>query len=147
MSADILEMLKVKKQFMDIKKFLANLPKDGTTHLNDAKALEFLNWANSNISSDLLYKVHKYERKTKQLKDFMLVDKKSECEEKSDAAKERYAKSTEEYRKVANEYADAEALLEWFKNTKEDLKAGVYVMRSAGHAIKEDFKGMPDNGE
>jgi hypothetical protein len=81
----------------------------------------------------------------KRSKEDVVGDKKAVSEEKSEAGKERDAKTSPEYRAVADDLAITEVALNKINNLKKFFDGGVYVMRSRQANQKKDWHSTPTN--
>lgn len=88
---------------------------------------------------DIIAKVTDYVNKKKALKEDTYIDLKNEApadEYKSDAARDRYALSQEEYRKARDDYNNAEALLSWLKAKAKTYESAMFVIKD----IREEHR-------
>lgn len=93
--------------------------------------------------SELHAKAEYYAEKAKRLRDDCLTDKTTQSDEKSEAAKSRWAKGTEEYRKLADERVVAKVLLNHLTSYKKFFDNMVYVMRSKQDKEARDWQSTP----
>jgi hypothetical protein len=100
-------------------------------HLITAKVTKLL--------SDVDYYVNVLDRK----KDDKLGDLKAVSEEKSEAGKERDAKTKQEYRDIANDLAVGEVTLRKIINLKKWFDQGVFTCRSRQANQKKDWHTQP----
>jgi hypothetical protein len=139
---DLIAKLKIGKQIKRVTSLQTGVP--DVIDADTALALHIKFWQVKTIISDMYIKVRRYELGKKLDRDTMLVDLKSESEEKSEAAKERYAMAQESWRKLQGEAKEAEVLREWLELKREDFSQAIYVTRTLLEQYKQDKNSMPN---
>lgn len=105
-------------------------------------------WQVKTILSDIVIKAKRYEIQKKLERDFELVDLQSECNNddyRSEAAKERYAKSQDSWRNLQKQTKEAEALREWLELKRDDFTQAIYVTKTVLDQEHQDRRDMPKN--
>ena len=101
-------------------------------------------WQVKSIISDILIKAKRYELDKKFERNKELVDLKSECEEKSEAAKERYAMAQDSWRKLQEASKEAQILREWLELKREDFSQAIYIAKTVLEQNRQDKIDMPN---
>ena len=120
-----------------------SVPKGGEIPVDLASTLQTQCWLMTSDISTLHTRVAYYANKMERVKEDTLNDKKRISEEKSEAAKERNAKCTNEYRLVADEYAVAKVLLNDITSLKKFFDNGIYTNRSRQDKEARDWQSAP----
>jgi len=135
-----LDKLNVYSQARALKKII---PVDGKMTGDTASTLQTRCALITAELSELHAKAEYYAEKAKRLRDDCLTDKTALSQEKSEAAKQREAKSSEEYRKLADERVVAKVLLNHLTSYKKFFDNMVYVMRSKQDKEARDWQSTP----
>lgn len=140
---ELIKQLKMEEEYLRILAFKKTIPEDGNIPVDLASTLQTKCWLVSLDITMLTTRAENHRDRMKELREDVLNDKKAECEEKAENAKERYAKSTKEYREARNAYHTAETLLNNINSVKRFFENGVYVMRSRQDKEARDWQSTP----
>ena len=140
---ELIKQLKMEEEYLRILTFKNTIPEDGNIPVDVASTLQTKCWLISADLTTLTTKAEVHEGKMKGFREDTLSDKKAECEEKAENAKERFAKSTPEYRTARDAYYIATALLNNLNSLKRFFENGVYVMRSRQDKEAKDWQATP----
>jgi hypothetical protein len=105
--------------------------------------LHVLFWQIKTKLSDMVTKAERYELDIKQQRDNTDVDIQSECEEKSEAGKQRVSKADKRWRDLQDKRLEAQVLTNYLKMKREDFDQAVYVMRTAITSGRRDEQSTP----
>jgi len=120
------------------------IPKSGEIPPDNALVLHVLFWQIKTKLSDMVTKAERHELNAKQKRDNIDVDIQSECEEKSEAAKQRVSKADKRWRKLQDDRLEAKVLVQYLKMKRDDFDQAVYVMRTILTYGKKDQESMPE---
>lgn len=140
---ELIKKLKMEEEYLRILAFKKTIPEDGNIPVDSASVFQTKCWLISADLTALTTRAEVHEGKMKGLREDTLNDKKAECEEKAENAKERFAKSTPEYRIARDAYYKATALLNNITSLKRFFENGVYVMRSRQDKEARDWQATP----
>ena len=119
------------------------IPKSGEITPNEAIVFHVLFWQMKTKLSDMVTKAERYELDIKQQRDNMDVDIQSECEEKSEAGKQRVSKLDTRWRELQNKRLEAQTFTNYLKMKREDFDQAVYVMRTSVTYGHKDEQSTP----
>jgi len=140
---DLITKLKIEKQVQQVTSLQTNVP--DVISADEALALHIKFWQVKSVISDIYVKSHRYELNKKLERDTILIDLKSESEEKSEAAKERDAMGKESWRTAQKESKEAEVLREWLGLKRDDFSQAIYVTRTILEQYRQDKSSMPES--
>ena len=141
---NLISKLKIENQVKQITSLQTGVP--DIINSDEALALHIKFWQVKSVISDIYIKARRYELEKKLERDTELIDLKSESEEKSEAAKERYAMAQESWRKLQQESKEAEVLREWLELKRDDFSQAIYVTRTILEQYRQDKNSMPSDG-
>ena len=133
------------KIYDEMKALVISIPKDGNISGDLASTLQNKNWLITQKVSKLLGDLEERVVILERRKEDILGDKRAISQEKSETAKDRDAKCTEEYRAVADELAVTKVAFNKVQNQKKFFDNGVYVMRSRQDYEKRDWHSTPNS--
>jgi hypothetical protein len=140
---ELITQLGMMEDYQKVLALKAQIPEDGIIPVDLASTLQTKCWLVSADLTALHTRAEIHEGKAKRLREDTLIDKKAECEEKTDVAKGNYAKASTEYRAACESYNVALALLNNVASLKKFFENGVYVMRSRQDKEARDWQSTP----
>lgn len=135
-----LDTIGIYKQALVLKN---KVPSDGIINCELASTLQNQFGTITLELSILLAKAEYYFEKAERLRDDCLTRKTGESQEKSEAAKVREARASDEYKALADERAVAKVLLNHMRDFKKSFDSMVYVMRSRQEKETRDWQSTP----
>lgn len=139
---NLIKKLKITKQIKQVTSLQTGVP--DVINADEALALHVKFWQVKTVISDVYIKARRYELEKKLERDMVMVDLKTESEEKSEAAKERYAMTQDRWRKLQQERQEAEVLREWLELKRDDFSQAIYVTRTILEQYRQDRSSMPE---
>ena len=138
----LIQELKLEKGIKEIIRFKKSVPKG---HINqiEAEKLYPVCWHMFGRCNDLLAKAERYESSIKQNRDNAQLDIESESDEKSVAAKERFAKSAKRWRDLQDKRIEAATLTGYLSRLRQDLDRGLTLLRSYRERGYREESAMP----
>ena len=136
---DLLKKLKIEKTIKEIRNLQSQVPKDGTLPEDDALLLHVKFWSATTMLTDILTKAKRYEVDVKFRRNKLLNELKGESDEKSEAAKERVAKSDKEWQKLQKERIEVQVLREWLELKRHDFSQAHIMAREVLKLKRQDF--------
>ena len=139
----VIKQLGLDKGMKEIVSLSKRIPKSGQITRSDAIILHVLFWQMKTKLSDMVTKAERYELNIKQKRDNTQIDIESESDEKSVAAKERFAKGDKRWRDLQDQRLEAEVLRKFLERKRSDFDQAVYVMRTAVEYGYKDEQSTP----
>jgi len=140
---EIIKKLGLDKGINEMVTLYKRIPKSGEIIPSEAIILHVLFWQMKTKLSDMVTKAERHELDIKQKRDNLDVDIQGECDEKSEAAKQRIARANDEWRKLQDQRLEAQVLSNYLKMKRDDFDQAVYVMRTIVTNGKRDEESMP----
>jgi hypothetical protein len=140
---EVIKKLGLEEGIKEMIRLYKKIPKSGVVPSKSAIILHVLFWQMKTKLSDMVTKAERYELDIKQRRDNLDLDIQSECEEKSEAAKQRVSKSDKQWRDLQDKRLEAQVLTNYLKMKRDDFNQAVYVMRTVITNGKEDEESMP----
>jgi len=140
---EIIKELGLEQGFNEMVKLSKKIPKSGEIPPDSALVLHILFWQMKTKLSDMVTKAERYELNIKQTRDNTNVDIQSNCDEKSEIAKQRVSRATTEWRDLQTKRLEAKVLTQYLKMKRDDFDQAVYVMRTVITYGRKDQESMP----
>ena len=140
---ELIEKLGMMADYQKVLALKKEIPEDGNIPVDQASTLQTKCWLMSADLSALHTRAEIHEGAMKRNKDNTLIDKKEECTESADNARERYARASDEFKNAVKAHHVATSLLNNITSLKRFFENGVYVMRSKQDLEERDWQSTP----
>ena len=140
---NVIKQLGLDKGIKEMISLSKRIPKSGQITRSDALILHILFWQMKTKLSDMVTKAERHELDIKQKRNNIDLDIQSECDEKSEAAKQRVAKTDKRWRDLQDQRLEAEVLRKFLERKRSDFDQAVYVMRTAVEYGYKDEQSTP----
>ena len=137
--SNLTKLLKIDKVISEVGKLQNDVPANGTLPAADAMVLHVRFWSVKTKLTDIIAKVKSYEQDKKLKRNILLSQLKSDCEEKSEAAKERVAQCDSGWQKLHRERVESQVLREWLEMKRDDLGQAHIMARESLKLHQSDF--------
>lgn len=140
---ELLTKLGLEPKYKEVRAFQVELESSANCDGEAASVFQNKCWQIVAKLIDMHTTVELEEEKAKHKRDNVYNDLKSECEEKADAAKDRWAKTQQTYRDAAMEFSKAKTLNNHLADLMKFFESGIYVMRSRQEKEARSWQATP----